>query len=61
MEKLIIKSEKKPWQQKKPCVGVSEDVYNRLKELSEETGKSMTVLANIIFEFGFKNICIVEE
>lgn len=60
MEKLVIKSEKRPWQQKKPCVGVSEDVYNRLKELSEITGKSMTAIANMIFEFGFEYVCLEE-
>jgi len=60
MTKLIIKSEKKPWRQKKPCVAISEEVYDRLKTLSRETDKSMTTLANIIFEFGFSHIYVEE-
>ena len=46
MGKLIIKSEKKPCKQKKPCVAISEEVYYRLKNLSKETGCSMTALTN---------------
>lgn len=60
MKKLVIKSEKKAWIQKKPCVGLSEEIYERLKELSEETGKSMTELANTILEFGFENLYVGE-
>lgn len=59
MEKLIIKSERKIQIQKKPSVGISEEMYNKLKNLSEETGYSMTELSNRMIEYAFNNLEVI--
>lgn len=59
MEKLIIKSERKIQILKKPSVGISEEIYNRLKKLSEETGCSMTELTNRMIEYAFNNLEVI--
>lgn len=61
MGKLIIKSEKKPCKQKKPCVAISEEVYYRLKNLSKETGCSMIALTNRMIEYAFNNLEVIQE
>lgn len=59
MGKLIIKSERKIQIQKKPSVGISEEMYNKLKNLSEETGYSMTELTNRMIEYAFNNLEVI--
>jgi predicted DNA-binding protein len=59
MGKLIIKSERKIQIQKKPSVGISEEIYNKLKNLSEETGYSMTELTNRMIEYAFNNLEVI--
>lgn len=62
MEKLQTVSEKKvSILTKKPCVGLSEEVYDLICELSEDTGVSKTMLANKMIKFAYKHLEIIEE
>lgn len=61
MEKLKIVSEKKAIiLPKKPCVGLSQEVYDLICELSEHSGISKTVLASEMIKFAYKYLEIVE-
>lgn len=41
-------------------IGVSQEVYDQLQDLSVETGRSLRWLANKLFEYAFKNIQLVD-
>lgn len=60
-KEIKIVKEKKQIREKKLCVGLYKETYDKLRNLSDDTGKSMTELAVEILEFGFNYINIVDD